>query len=385
MSGYFDLVPRRGAGVDWQGLRERFEWIAALDDCPQDPVHHGEGDAGTHVRMVIDAAYACGLDALPEADRRVLFWAVLLHDVAKPATTRMEAGRWRAPGHSRKGQLMARGILWRLGAPCDERERICHLVKHHQIPFYLMEREDWRRRLALISWQTRCDLLELLARADAKGRIAPDRDALLDRVALFGEAAREEDCHDKPRRFESDHARFRFFRDQGRFIDAPAHDDRQFEVILTSGLPASGKSTWIAENAAHLPLVSLDGLREEMGVDAEDAQGPVIQAARERARRHLRAGEPFVWNATAIARRTRDPLISLVDDYKGRVRIIAFEAGHDELLQRNREREAEQRVPEKAIANMVRKWETPDATECHRLTIVASEAAKPCLDSIAAG
>lgn len=370
MSLNYDLPPQRAVEADWPALRDRFAWLAAMENCPQDPVHHGEGDVAIHVRLVLEALLADGWERWSATEQRLLFWAVLLHDVAKPATTRMDEGRWRAPGHSRKGQLMARGILWRLGAPVAERETICHLVTHHQIPFFLLEREDWRRRLALISWQTRCDLLEALARADAKGRIAPDREALLSRIALFGEAAREEGCRCQPREFANDHARFRFFRDADRYIDAPTHDDRICEIWVTSGMPGSGKSCWVAANAADRPVISLDGIREDLEIGPREPQGPVIAEARERARRQLRACQDFVWDATCITRRTRSAIISLADDYRARIRIIAFETGPDELFRRNRERPMQAQLPEAAIDRMVGKWEMPDLTECHALEVV---------------
>ena len=52
----------------------------------------------------------------PAIERRRLYTAALLHDVAKPACTRVEAdGRLRSRGHSWRGAIMTRRILWRQG------------------------------------------------------------------------------------------------------------------------------------------------------------------------------------------------------------------------------------------------------------------------------
>ena len=90
------LLPPRAPSFDvrWDELDARFDWIAALRGCPQDPIHHAEGDVWVHTRMVAEAMAASSRwRALPDARREALFAAALLHDVAKPATTRDEDGR----------------------------------------------------------------------------------------------------------------------------------------------------------------------------------------------------------------------------------------------------------------------------------------------------
>ncbi|MGI9410216.1 MAG: AAA family ATPase [Hyphomicrobiaceae bacterium] len=371
MGLYEDLVPPVDAPkIDWDAIAQHFGWFVRLADCPQDAVHHGEGDVQTHTKMVVEELVES--DAwlgLAEEDRRVLFWAALLHDVAKPDTTRLEAnGRITAVGHSRRGQLMARQLLWRLESPFAERERICQLVRHHMVPFFLIGRDAPERLAHLISYQTRCDLLAIHAEADARGRIAPDVDRLLDNIALFRELCRGEACFDQPRPFASDHTRFLYFRKKDRSPDYVAYDDWSNTVILMSGMPGSGKDTWVRRSASDCSVVSLDEIRSGLGLSPSDTSGPVISKAREQARRHLRAGEPFVWNATNLSRQLRGSLIDLCAGYGAKVRIVYLETTADELARRNRERSAP--VPDKAIERMLWRWEIPDLTECHELDIV---------------
>jgi hypothetical protein len=254
------LVPEPGGGANWPQIAEAFDWFRALRGCPQDPTFHAEGDVDIHTRMVVGALLTDpAWQALPAAERQSLFWAALLHDVGKPATTRMEPdGRVIAPGHSRRGQIMARRILAEMAVPFAQRELICHLITHHQIPFYLLERERPERRAHLISRHTRCDLLAVLTTADARGRLCPDGERMLDNIALFRGLCREEDCLAAPKAFASAHSRFLYFRREERSADYEAFDDCHGAVTLLSGLPGSGKDTWLAANAGDAPMISLD-------------------------------------------------------------------------------------------------------------------------------
>ena len=98
--------------VDWDALQDH-PFVGALKDCPQDPIHHAEGNVWIHTRMVLEAlADDQHFRHLPTEQQLVVFTAALLHDVAKPATTVVEPdGRVTAKGHSSRGAIMARTIL----------------------------------------------------------------------------------------------------------------------------------------------------------------------------------------------------------------------------------------------------------------------------------
>lgn len=358
-----------GWSLDWQGISDAIAEVAALQDCPQDPMHHGEGDVWVHTRMVCEALVADDpWRALPADQRRCVFWTAVLHDIGKPATTRREGGRITSRGHSRRGENMARRLLWRLGTDIAERERICAMIAHHLAPFFLLEREDPQRLVARISLAARCDWLTLQARADANGRLSPDLQRLRDTVELFAEFAREAGCYAEPFRFASDHSRFVYFRRPDRDPRYEAYDDTAFTVTVMSGLPASGKDTWIAAHMLDTPVVSLDAVRAELGIAPDEPQGVVIREARERARQHLRAEEAFVWNATNLSRQIRGSCIDLLADYNARVRIVHLETPPQELAVRNRQRTDP--VPDKVIARMLERWEPPDLSEAHEVELI---------------
>ena len=351
--------------IDWDGLERVFPWVEDLRACPQDSRWHGEGDVWTHTRMVGDALAGLeewrGLDA---AGRKQVFLAALLHDIGKPACTRTEDdGRITSRGHSRRGESMARLWLWRNGMGPHEREPIVALIRDHQLPFYLLERDNARDEVIRLSQGLRCDRLGLLAEADARGRIAEDGQRLVDNCQLFREFCGEIGCLDGPWPFANDHSRFEWFRKTGRDPAYAAHDDARMEVVLMSGLPAAGKDSWIAANLPGWPVISLDAIRVELGVDHSGGQGKVIAAARERAREHLRAERNFVWNATNVSRRIRGGLIDLFADYGARVRIVYLEVSPDEQQRRNKARRDP--VPGSAIARMLNNWEPPKINEAH--------------------
>ena len=67
--------------------------------------------------------------------RRVLMFAVLAHDFAKPQTTHQAErdGRMRivSPGHEEQGGPLAEAFLTRIDAPNEIKDRVAPLVKHH--------------------------------------------------------------------------------------------------------------------------------------------------------------------------------------------------------------------------------------------------------------
>jgi len=354
--------------LDWEGIVARFAWARALHACPQDPIHHAEGDVGTHTKWVCEElAQLSAWRGLSPPERSIIFSATLMHDIAKPVCTREEFGKLTSRGHARRGASLAREVLWDLwpGARCDSwfqlRESVVALIRWHGLPLYFLERADPQRAVLLASQTARCDWLAVLAEADARGRICNDQADLLDRVALFRDFADEQACLRSPREFPSPSARAWYFRHENAMPDLDLPGASGGPLILVCGLPGAGKDAWIRAQLPDLPVVSLDDVRAELGIEPTDPQGTVVVQGKERAREHLRAGRPFVWNATSLNRMFRDPLAQLAADYRAALRIVYVETGWDELLRRNRTRAA--KVSQKVLLNYRSKLEIPDLTE----------------------
>jgi len=359
---------------DWSALAREYDWLRALEGCPQDPHHHAEGDVYLHTSMVVEALLSLPeLRELTAVQRSMLFAAALLHDVAKPACTRLdEAGRIVSPGHARLGERMARCILSESAPhmPFAVTEGVCKLVRLHGLPLWSLEKPDPERAVVEASLVSDTRLLACLAEADVRGRVCGDQQELLDRIELFRELCREKECYGRPRAFASAHTRFRYFQKGDQCLDYEIFDETRFEVTLLSGLPGAGKDTWIKEHLPGLPVISLDEVRRELGIDAHGNQHTVARAAQERAKQYLRKEQPFVWNATNLTRRIRGPLIDLFHTYGARTHVIYLHVPVQQALERNRQREA--RVPEGVIEELMRKLEVPSLTEAHRVTVVES-------------
>jgi predicted kinase len=354
-------------------MDREYPFVRALAGCPQSPIHHAEGDVWIHTRTVCHELI--GLPAwrvLPEMEREILFAAAVLHDVAKPECTREDGdGRITARGHSRRGAVMARNILWRMGVPFARREQVAALIRYHQVPYFLIERPDATRLGVEISQTTRADHLALLAEADVLGRVCQDQQRMLENVALFAEYLRELGCLTAPYPFASDHARVLFFQNKHRHPNAPAHEAFRASVVLMAGLPGSGKDHHIRTHLSDWPVISLDDLRDEMDISPAQSQGAVVNEARDRAREMLRAGRSFVWNATNLSRQLRGGVLSRFLGYQARVRIIYLEVPPEVLFSQNRQRQ--RRVPERVMHHLLEQWEVPDVTEAHQVDWLVRE------------
>jgi putative nucleotidyltransferase with HDIG domain len=303
---------------------------------------------------------------LPPIERSLLFAAALLHDVAKPAATEIEAdGSITSKGHVRQGAKMARQILWSLNVPFHQREAIVSLVQHGSLPLWFWDKPNPQRAVIKASQVIRCDLLALLAEADVRGRECDDQLELLERVQFFREFCQENNCLFYPRPFPSDHSRFVYFQKDNRDPNYAAFDDTRFEVVLMSGLPGAGKDSWIRENLPDWTVISLDELRQAMNISPKDDQGAVGERARAIAKDYMRAEKSFVWNATNLSRQLRSSLINLFSAYQARIRIVYLEVSWEESLRRNHSRAAH--VPEAVIGRMRDRLEVPDLTEAHQV------------------
>jgi tRNA nucleotidyltransferase (CCA-adding enzyme) len=151
---------------------------AALVGCAQEPEWHPEGDVFTHTGYVLDQAALLAHD-LPRARRLTLLLAAIAHDFGKPATTRLENGRIRSPGHEAAGVAPAERWLERLhvqtldGAPV--RATVLALVQHHLAPTHLWNSEAKGHRVSdgairRLAGRVDPDLLHRLALADSRGR-----------------------------------------------------------------------------------------------------------------------------------------------------------------------------------------------------------------------
>ena len=268
---------------------------------------------------------------------------------------------------------MVREYLWRecglCGTPRKQRfrETVCSLVRYHMVPVHLIERRKYERQIRQIasegiltedfSWELLCRLSE----ADMRGKIAADIEERIEDIQLCAAAAEEQGCLREPPAFASACTRRACLAGRNVLPWQELYDASWGEVVLMSGLPGTGKDTWIREHFPDLPMISLDEIRRELGIRPTEPQGAVGQRAQELAKGYLRRKQPFVWNATDLTADLRQKEVELFERYGARVRIVYLETSWDTMLERNRSREAE--VAGVVIGRMLEKLAPPTAAE----------------------
>jgi predicted kinase len=364
------LVPQQSKAPDFQACLAAFPMMELAKQAPQNPLYHGEGDTWVHTMLVVEALLADpAYQALTREEQEIVFFAALLHDIAKYSTTVIDpiTGAISQPGHSRKGAIDARIALWDAGAPFATREAICRLIHTHQIPFFAMQGTRMGKTPEFIvrelSWQLSIPLLAMLAEADMRGRICVDQQKVLDNIELFRELAREEGCYGKSRSFVDAHTRVSYFRGADVHPDYPLFQEPGSRVTVMCGLPASGKNTWVAEHRRDLPVVSFDDARAELGLRHGENDGRAVHFAIDKAKELLRKRQAFVWNATHLSQQMRDKTLDLLYAYNAEVELVYLEQPRRELLRRNSRRDTT--LTNKALEAMLRKWEIPFPTEAH--------------------
>lgn len=105
-----------------------FPEMLKLKGCLQDPVWHPEGDVWVHTLRM--------LDLTPAPRDSELVWAILLHDIAKPAALivarKPDGSPWyRTPNHARFGAEMTEPLLRRFKESKECIEHVRTAVEHH--------------------------------------------------------------------------------------------------------------------------------------------------------------------------------------------------------------------------------------------------------------
>ena len=366
--------------IDWERLRAvGFDgFFKQMAEVEQNPSWHGEGDVWSHTQMVCqELVKISAYQKLPPLQRQEVFLAALLHDIGKMVCTRLEEGQWISPSHTTVGARMAREYLrveFGLGGTLETlkiRETICNLIRYHSVPTHILDQTEPERRLMKIASNGELtpdftiELLCILEEADVRGRIYKGMEESIETVLLCAQLAEEIGCYKGAFSFPSSYAAHAYLSGRNIVPGQALYDDTWGEVILLSGLPGTGKDTWLREYNIHLPVISLDEIRKEMGVLPTEHQGVVVAKARETAKEYLRKKQPFVWNATNITASLREKQVRLFHEYHASVRIVYLETGWEEELRRNKERK--EAVPEQVIGKMQKSLTLPERFEAENI------------------
>jgi predicted kinase len=367
------LCPAKsGQSYDWLSCCEVFPQLIKLESTPQSTIYHAEGNVGIHTRMVLDALLdSTHFQKAIGAQRDVLFLSALLHDICKPETTVIDpvTGHVGQPGHSRRGAIDVRALLWEGGAPFEVREAICRIIAAHQVPFYAFDSHKGESAEFIarkLSWGTNLADLICVARSDMIGRVCVDQQARLDDIDLFEELAREDGCLNGPRPAATAHTRLNYARGVQLHIDSELFQPPGSKVIVLCGLPASGKNHWVTANVPDQAVVSFDDAKEELGLKHGENDGKAAHYAIDKAKALLRKQAPFVWNATHLSMQMRTKTLDLLYAYDAEVCLIYIEASHQAVFSRNQKRDTT--LSNKSLYRMLHRWEVPSPWEAHEVS-----------------
>ena len=297
----------------------------------------------------------------------------MLHDIDKIKKTRLIDGILSSPHHANAGAVMAREFMWKeLGLSGSKekqefRESVCTLIKYHSYPPFAISNKFPNQKMLKIASvgksapEFSIRKLCVLERADINGRISVSNSDHLEKIELCKMLAEDLGCIDKPYQFKDAYTERAYHKGKTDYHENQLFNDTWGEVIMLSGLPGTGKDTFIKANYSNLPVITLDDIRKELKILPTDNQGLVVAKANERAKELLRKKQPFIWNATNITTDIRKLLIPLFEDYGARVKIVFLETEWNEELRRNASRKAE--VPKHAIEKMLSRLEIPEPFE----------------------
>jgi len=398
-----------GAPLIFDEAKEEFSshlpLLNELASTEQDVVWHAEGNVEIHTRMVLESleeSIAQGkYPYLTDKDLFHLRLATLLHDVAKPLTTRTRVRDGReqviAPKHAERGAYYIAYRLLALGVRHEDVYPIMGLVRHHHNPKFLVLKDKPLGSYQALARRADVRMLHALEVADLQGRICGDLEDQLEIIELFRLECEDSDVWDRPhlahREFSAHVLQSLEGTDSNKVekvlregiwalergvIYTPEEAvsrsfsllERHCNVVFTFGLAGSGKSTWIAEHYPNHEVISLDTIRKEVTGKASDQSqnSKVLEIARERYQQCLRDERDVVWDATNLRADFRSPITALARDYKAHVTQVIFHLDPAEAFRRNRSRDRS--VPDSVLDKQLSYLEWPDLDEAHRTLIV---------------
>lgn len=363
--------------INWEIIENTIlkPFVDSLKKTNQEYDYHQEGNVYIHTKMACEELIKLNeYQNLNKEQKIELFLACLFHDIGKTVTTKIEDGKIISPHHGVTGSLIVREYLYKnynFGGDTNLqriRETICLLIKYHSFPLYIYDDEKKIIKLSLnqeLVNDFNIKMLCILSKADILGRIGPDKDINIDKIEYCILKAKELNCYETSFKFSNNYTKIKYLNNDNIWYHQELYDDTNLEVILISGLPGTGKDTYIKNNFSSLPMISLDDLREKLNVDPEDEQGTIYNLAKEKAKEYLRNKQPFVWNATNLTNLIRQKQIKLFHDYHAKVRIIYLETSYEEVLLRNSSRNRV--VPESVINKMLRNLNIPENYEAEKV------------------
>jgi putative nucleotidyltransferase with HDIG domain len=311
--------------------------IERLKATQQNPRYHAEGNVYNHTCLVVEAfEREASQLALSAADQEVLYWACVLHDVAKPEMTRLQEGRWTARGHEKAGVPLARDLLLtRSEVSPAQRDRILRLIRWHNVPLRWGLRRTPLRDYQLLATETDLRLLGLFARFDMLGRICDDQPEILSLIGRYQqqvvpqvayELGSYQELQDQFRRasLRRQNALWYAWRQQRPKLveklikaeDEPKAARPRFACLLAMGPDLAAQETYLRQ---HYPAYQLYPAAQD-----GRSEGERLRHLKNFLSVYAQAGKPVAISGHFYTEATRRPLLELLRQLDGQVTCLHF-------------------------------------------------------------
>lgn len=400
-----------------QILQDEFVELSLMSECPQDSLWHSEGDVLTHTQMVMDKTLeeVSSNNVLSYKNKISIYLAALLHDIGKPSSTYVTPnGRVFSPSHATIGLPLAKKILHLLKVPYDMRTQVLRLILRHMATYRMANRMvqnltfnginvEYKKYFRLAS-ELNLPSLYSLTRADWLGRMAPDKEKILELIETFRSRATYyslwaysyenlletvislEDLFRLGVKDSKEQKRVQYWLFH-LFLKGRLQTKEQiFQYINTNkdllspksahlyimiGVPGSGKSTWVENNLPDAQTVSSDKKREELfnDVSCQSDNKKVFQQCHFDLRQALAAGKKVAFDATNTKLNYRNLAMQLAFEYFAHTTIVYFDLPLEVALERNKQRLRQ--VSESIITRFFNELEMPHFTEAQDLIVIS--------------
>lgn len=129
------------------------------------------------------------------------------------------------------------------------------------------------------------------------------------------------------------------------------------ELIMTIGLPASGKTEW-AKQQGGFEVISSDDIRAELGdVNDQSKNHKVFEILHQRIRDRLSSDLSCIYDATNLNCKKRRAFLNNISDLQCKKKAVVFITPPEVLRARNESRE--RKVPGHVFSKMIRQFQPP--------------------------
>ncbi|MDR1548600.1 MAG: HD domain-containing protein [Hungatella sp.] len=128
-SEYLEQISREPWFLDYP-----FSMLGRMKETPQSKRYHPEGSVWNHTMMVVDQAAE---QKEKSKDARTFMWAALLHDIGKPAVTKIRKEKITAYNHDAEGEHLTEDFLSCFSDDAKWIGTVAKLVRYHMHILYV--------------------------------------------------------------------------------------------------------------------------------------------------------------------------------------------------------------------------------------------------------